>query len=113
MVERGNKTVMCSVLFVDIFEYSKKSVYTQTEQRELFNAILANAIRNVPVNDRIILDTDDGGAIIFLGNIEDALKSALTFRASLLGEGANMDPPLQVCMGINLGPVRLVKNING
>lgn len=98
---------------LDIVGYSKKSVSDQITTKEAFNAMLANAIQNVPVNDRVILDTGDGAAVTFLGDIEDALKAVLAFRESLLGEGASMDPPLLVRMGINLGPVRLVKDING
>lgn len=113
MEERGNKTIMCSVLFLDIVAYSKKSVSAQIAQKELFNSILANAISHVPVNDRVILDTGDGAAITFLGDVEDALKAVLLCREGFLAEGANMDPPLQVCMGINLGPVRLVQDLNG
>jgi len=110
---RGNKTIMCSVLFLDIVAYSKKSVSAQIAQKELFNTMLASAIHEVPVSDRVILDTGDGAAVTFLGDIEDALKAVLLFRESLLSDGAAMDPPLQVCMGINLGPVRVVKDING
>lgn len=113
MEQRGNKTIVCSVFFLDIVEYSKKSVAGQISLKERFNAFLSIAIRDVPVADRIILDTGDGAAISFLGDIEDALQAALSMRSSLLGEGVRMDPPLQVRMGINLGPVRLVKDING
>ena len=113
MEEHGNKTIMCSVLFLDIVEYSKKSVSGQIALKDGFNAFLAAAIRDVPINDRIILDTGDGAAISFLGDVEDALKTSLILRESLLNEGARMDPPLLVRMGINLGPVRLVKDING
>jgi len=113
MEQRGNKTIMSSVLFLDIMEYSKRSVSAQIALKELFNAMLANAISNAPVNDRVILDTGDGAAITFLGDVEDALKAGLAFRENLLGEGASMDPPLLVRMGINLGPVRLIKDING
>ena len=112
MKERGTKTIMCSVLFLDIVEYSKKSVSEQIDLKEALNALLAYAIRDIPVNDRIILDTGDGAAISFLGDVADALRVALTLRASLLSEGAKMDPPLLVRLGINLGPVRLVKDIN-
>ena len=108
-----NKTIMCSVLFLDIVAYSKKPVSVQIAQKELFNALLAKAISNLPADDRVILDTGDGAAVTFLGDVEDALKAVLVFRENMLGEGARMDPPLQVCMGINLGPVRLVKDING
>lgn len=112
MEQRGNKTIMCSVLFLDIVEYSKKSVSGQIALKDGFNAFLAAAIRDVPVNDRIILDTGDGAAISFMGDVEDALKTALALREKLLSEGVHMDPPLLVRMGINLGPVRLVKDIN-
>lgn len=113
MEERGNKTIMSSVLFLDIVGYSKKSVSAQISTKEVFNSMLANAIQDVPDNDRVILDTGDGAAVTFLGDVEDALKAVLAFRASLFDEGTRMDPPIEVCMGINLGPVRLVKDING
>lgn len=113
MEERGNKTIICSVLFLDIAEYSKKSVSGQISLKERFNAFLSIAIRDVPVNDRIILDTGDGAAISFLGDISDALQAALSMRSSLLNEGVRMEPPLLVRIGVNLGPVRLVKDING
>ncbi len=113
MEQRNNKTIICSVFFLDIVEYSKKSVAGQISLKERFNAFLSIAIRDVPVNDRIILDTGDGAAISFLGDIEDALQAALSMRSSLLGEGVRMEPTLLVRMGVNLGPVRLVKDING
>lgn len=113
MEERGGKTIMCSVLFLDIVEYSKRSVSGQISLKDRFNSYLSAAISSVPVDDRIILDTGDGAAINFLGDVEDALKAALSLRESILNEGPNQDPPLLVRAGINLGPVRLVRDING
>ncbi|HCI14097.1 MAG: hypothetical protein A2063_06420 [Gallionellales bacterium GWA2_60_142] len=113
MEDRGNKTIMCSVFFLDIVEYSKKSVAGQISLKERFNSYLSEAIRDVPVADRIILDTGDGAAINFLGDVEDALKAALSLRESLLKEDPKSDNPLLVRMGVNLGPVRLVRDING
>ncbi len=113
MQERGNKTIMCSVLFLDIVEYSKKSVAGQISLKDRFNDYLSAAIRDVPVADRIILDTGDGAAINFLGDVEDALRAALSLRESLLNEEPGLEHPLLVRMGINLGPVRLVRDING
>lgn len=112
MEPRSNKTIICAVFFLDIAEYSRKSVASQISLKERFNAFLSIAIRDVPVADRIILDTGDGAAISFLGDIEDALQAALSVRSSLLGEGVRMEPPLLVRMGINLGPVRVVRDIN-
>ncbi len=113
MEERGNKTIMCSVLFLDIVEYSKKSVAGQISLKDRFNSYLSAAIRDVPMTDRIILDTGDGAAINFLGDVEDALKAALGLRESLLNEEPDVEHPLLVRMGVNLGPVRLVRDING
>ena len=113
MEERVNKTIICSVFFLDIIEYSKKSVSDQISLKERFNAFLSLAIRDVPINDRIILDTGDGAAISFLGDVEDALRAAISVRSSLLSEEGVRPPSLQVRMGVNLGPVRLVRDING
>ncbi|MDP2693616.1 MAG: adenylate/guanylate cyclase domain-containing protein [Gallionella sp.] len=113
MEERDNKTIMCSVLFLDIVEYSKRSVTGQISLKDRFNSYLSTAISSVPITDRIILDTGDGAAINFLGDVEDALKTALSLRESMLNEDASIDPPLLVRAGINLGPVRLVRDING
>src|SRR3989304_137769 len=113
MEARGNQTVMCSVFFLDIVEYSRKPVAGQISLKERFNSYLSAAIRDVPITDRIILDTGDGAAINFLGDVEDALKAALSLRESLLNEDPDIEHPLLVRMGINLGPVRLVRDING
>ncbi|MEI7842850.1 MAG: adenylate/guanylate cyclase domain-containing protein [Gallionellaceae bacterium] len=113
MDEPVTKTIICSVFFLDIVEYSKKSVAGQISLKERFNSFLSEAIRDVPVNERIILDTGDGAAISFLGDVEDALLAALSMRRSLESEVGLLDPPVLVRMGINLGPVRLVKDING
>ncbi|TAN71971.1 MAG: adenylate/guanylate cyclase domain-containing protein [Gallionella sp.] len=114
MEERSNnKAIMCSVLFLDIVEYSKKPVAGQILLRDRFNSYLSAAIRDVPPADRIVLDTGDGAAINFLGDVEHAFRAALSLRESLLNEAPNLEPPLLVRMGINFGPVRLVRDING
>jgi hypothetical protein len=113
MEDRGNKNIICSVLFLDIVEYSKKTVTGQISLKERFNTYLSEAISDVPANDRIILDTGDGAAVNFLGDIESSLKAAISLRTSLLNEDPYVEPELLVRIGINLGPVRLVRDING
>jgi class 3 adenylate cyclase len=113
MEEHGRRTIMCSVFFLDIVEYAKKPVAEQIALKDRFNGYLSAAIRDVPVADRIILDTGDGAAINFLGDIDDALKAALSLREKLLTETAGQGSRLLVRMGINLGPVRLVRDSNG
>lgn len=112
MGEFQNRTLICSVLFIDIVEYSRKPVVEQSRLKDRFNALLSQALRGVAVNDRIILDTGDGAAISFIGDPEDALFVATGLRDVIAG-GHPDAPELATRMGINLGPVRLVKDING
>jgi class 3 adenylate cyclase len=105
-VESSSRTLVCSVLFLDIAEYSKKPVAEQLELKQTFNRALATALEQVPQRDRIILDTGDGAAVTFMGDPEDALFAALAVR--------NMaSDAMPVRLGVNLGPVRLVKDLNG
>ena len=103
---------MCSVLFLDIVGYSRKSVTEQISLRNRFNSYLSAAISDVPLEDRIILDTGDGAAIGFLSDVEAALNSALKFRESVLHDEPEVDQPMVLRIGINLGPVQLVSDIN-
>ena len=104
-MESSSRTLVCSVLFLDIIEYSKKPVAEQLQLKQTFNRCLATALEQVPSRDRIILDTGDGAAVTFMGDPEDALFAALTMR--------NMAGEVPVRLGVNLGPVRLVKDLNG
>ena len=73
----------------------------------MFNAILAAALKPIVPRDRVVLDTGDGAAITFLGDPEDALLVGMEIRDAVVAE-----PRLDVRMGINLGPVRLVRDLN-
>jgi hypothetical protein len=113
MPHTTNRTFICSVVFLDIVEYSQQPVDEQIQMKSRFNVILAEAIKDVAVNDRIILDTGDGAAISFLGDPEDALFVALSIRDAIIGEDSSAKPRLSARIGINLGPVKLVQDING
>jgi class 3 adenylate cyclase len=111
MPERANRTFICSVLFLDIAEYSKKPVSEQIQLKDRFNSLIAEAIRDIAANDRIILDTGDGVAINFLGDPEDALFVAMSLRESFAPKTGN-ESRLPARIGVNLGPVRLVRDLN-
>lgn len=111
--EASDSIIICSVLFLDIVGYSKVSGREQITLKKDFNNILSEAIRGIPPDGIIILDTGDGAALNFLVDIEAALRVAIYLRDELLKKGAQMNPPLLVRMGINLGPGHLVKDING
>jgi class 3 adenylate cyclase len=113
MDSTSNRTFVCSVLFIDIVEYTKKSVTEQLKLKQRFNALLIRALGQVATGDRIVLDTGDGAAICFLGSPEVAMFVAMDLRDGIAGESANETPRLEVRMGANLGPIRLIKDING
>jgi class 3 adenylate cyclase len=105
MIDNSRQTRVCSVLFIDVVGYSRKTVAEQLELKRTCNTVLADALGAVAEHDRIILDTGDGAAVTFLGAPENALFVALRTR-----DGAG-DLPLR--LGVNLGPVRLVDDLNG
>jgi hypothetical protein len=109
MSDSQHHTLVCSVLFLDIEAYSKKSVTEQLAIKQQFNSLLVSALRHVATDDRIILDTGDGAAVSFLSDPEDSLFAAMNMRDAIVAA----TPPLRVRIGINLGPVRLLKDING
>ena len=110
MIEQPSRTLVCSIVFLDIVEYSAKPVAEQLLLKQHFNKLLSSALENVAPRDRVVLDTGDGAGITFLGDPEDALFVAMSLRAAARAESSGA---IAVRIGINLGPVRLVKDING
>jgi class 3 adenylate cyclase len=113
MANRINKTSICSILFLDIIDYSEKSDADQIEIKSLFNDLISLSLESVAKDDRIILDTGDGIAIAYMGSPEDLMFVALTIRDGILKSNMHCQNPLFVRSGINLGPVRIVSDING
>lgn len=105
MAEATARTLVTSVLFLDIIGYSKKSVLDQMAVKKVFNDALARSLKPIPIPERVILDTGDGAAVTFLGNPEDALFSGLILQHASDG--------VEMRMGINLGAVRVVRDLNG
>lgn len=132
MLDQGNRTFIGSVVFVDIVGYSKRTVSEQIDLKDRFTAMLSAALDEIPQEQRLILDTGDGAALSFLGDPEDALFVSMNMRDMIVraaqtgaatDEGTDRaeasapligspgDLPLRI--GINLGPVKLVRDING
>lgn len=107
-----DRTWLCPVLFMDIVGYSTRSVQLQAKLKNRFNQYVSEAIRDVAENDRVILDTGDGAAICFLGAPEAAMFTGLKLRSSFVHDALEHEPGLKVRIGINLGPVKLIRDIN-
>ncbi len=128
MLDQGNRTFIGSVVFADIVGYSKKSVSEQIVLKDRFTSLLAESLKDIALEQRIILDTGDGAAMSFLGDPEDALFVTMHMRDFLQRAYATLSLPensaqedidigpqgaLSVRIGINLGPVKLLRDING
>jgi class 3 adenylate cyclase len=101
----ASRTLVCSVLFIDIAGYSQLGVGEQIRLKQKFNEVLAASLADLALRDRVVIDTGDGAAIAFLDDPERALFAAIAIFDNV-GE-------LPVRMGINLGPVYVSKDING
>jgi class 3 adenylate cyclase len=123
MLDQGNRTFIGSVVFVDIIGYARRSVSEQIQIKDRFTNLLSDALADISPEQRLILDTGDGAALSFLGDPEDALFVSMNLRdlvgraraanaaAVERGEEASVELPLRI--GINLGPVKLARDING
>src|SRR5215813_7811708 len=110
-LDRANQTQICSVLVLDIVDFAKKPVAEQLSAKEQLATRLSDAISGIAANDRIVLDTGDGLAVNFLGDAEDALLVALHLLQGFAS--APTRPEMEIRIGVNLGPVRLVRGVNG
>lgn len=107
--EHSRKNVMGTIMFLDLVAYSTRSVDQQVAIKTLFNELISKAIDGVDASSRIMLDTGDGAAICFLGDPEEALVSAQLLRDLLLQK---YHQKLSMRVGLHLGPLRLLKDIN-
>jgi class 3 adenylate cyclase len=108
------QTRMAAVVFADLVGFSKKTVPAQLAAKEALTALLQRHVAPYPKTARVILDTGDGAAVGFLLNPESALGLALRLRREL--EAAPAEALLRssdLRLGINLGPVKVVTDLNG
>jgi len=112
-----NKIAICSIVCLDIIDFSKKKESEQIEIRKQFNGLINHAVIDIAQRDRTIIDRDDGVAIACTGPLEDALEDALfislTIRDEILENNSRNLAPLYVRIGINLGSVRVVGGSKG
>jgi len=103
------RNLLCTIMFLDLMGYSKRSVDDQVALKKLFNELTAKALKGVSEESRIAIDTGDGAAICFMGDPEEALDSAMLLR-DLLGQ--RHGALLSVRIGLHMGPVRVIADIN-
>jgi class 3 adenylate cyclase len=122
-----NRTFVGSIVFIDIVDYSRKTVAEQILIRERFKALMSASLETIDPELRLVLDTGDGAAISFLGDVKDALTVSVRMRDYLrLANGApiteaataNLNRTIPIFnyalrIGVNLGPVKLQQDSHG
>jgi hypothetical protein len=122
-----DRTFVGSIVFIDIVDYSKKTVSEQILIRERFKGLMSASLEGIDPESRLVLDTGDGAAISFLGDLKDALTVSVRIRdylrlangASLAeAKSANLNRTIPIFnyalrIGINLGPVKLQQDSHG
>ncbi|OGS90872.1 MAG: hypothetical protein A2Z95_06305 [Gallionellales bacterium GWA2_60_18] len=111
--KQAARSSSATVLFFDVVGYTKQSVKKQTRVKKQFTQVLADCLAAQVDGERIILDTGDGAAVGFLQHPEDALEVAMLFRKTVLANRHKDYPELKVRIGIHLGPINVVKDMNG
>ena len=91
--------VYANVAFLRIPQFDSRSVTEQAALKEKVEARAREALSGVARIDRVVLDADDGLALILFGDPERALRIAESFNVGTAG------PALQV--GLNHGPLAL------
>ncbi|MBS0346829.1 MAG: protein kinase [Proteobacteria bacterium] len=100
------RTFIGAVLFADVAGVGTDEA-AQREGRSRLVRMLTQAIAPVPPTTRLAVNTKEGCAVCYVGDPEDALRTAVQLGDAAAGEG------LGVHMGINLGPVRVAPDPNG
>ncbi len=110
------KTSISSIVCLDIIDFAKKSITEQQANKKRLDDLVAQAVVDIPEKDRLIVDTGHGTIISCSGPLENALEDALfialTVRDEILNTNTEMEHPLYVLIGINLGSVKVENSIN-
>jgi hypothetical protein len=73
--------------------------------------MIGRSLAHIGESDRFALDTGDGAALCFFGDPEDALFAAASLRESVKADPGPAGGQLRI--GINLGPARVIRDLNG
>ncbi len=112
-METPNRTWLGTVVFLDVISYTQLPVSDQIKVKNNLTQIIQQAISHVAERDRIIMDTGDGAALCFLGDPEDALFAGMNMLDLVKQNRHIRAPQYSLRIGVNLGPVKLIKDING
>ncbi|MGD8348982.1 MAG: adenylate/guanylate cyclase domain-containing protein [Gammaproteobacteria bacterium] len=109
---QDKRTWLSAVVFLDVVEYTKGSVERQILIKDHMISVVGKSVEGVEESDRVIVDSGDGAAVCFLGDPEDSLFCAVKLRDGFDSLSGRSDIMYEVRIGINLGPVKVVRDVN-
>lgn len=107
-----NRTWLCCVAFLDVVAFTKHHMQAQMAIKAHLDTQIQKLLAHHARDDYILLDRGDGAAVCFLVEPEAALYFALDLRDAIRAQ-ENSSVPYEVRIGINLGPIKIVLDING
>ena len=117
MSDISNKASICSIVHLEIIDFSKKTDAEQAEIKNKLNHLINHAVIDIAHNNRAILNVADGTLIACIGPLEAALEDALLIsqiiRDEILESNSLDLTPLYVRFGINLGTMQAPSGLNG
>jgi class 3 adenylate cyclase len=105
MAESSSRTLVCSVLFAELAGYAQLPAGEQLRRKRMLRAQVAQEVVQVPMAERIVHDIETGIAVAFFVDAEAALATAIGLQA----DAGSL--PLRI--GLNLGTVHVVQDLNG
>ena len=107
-----NRTWLCCVAFLDVVAFTKHHMQDQLAIKAHLDAQLQQALSHHSKDEYILLDRGDGAAVCFLVEPEAALYFALNIRDAVRAL-ENSTVAYEVRIGINLGPIKIILDVNG
>jgi len=100
------------VVFLDVVEFTKHHMQSQLAIKTHLDARIRELLDQHSRDDYILLDRGDGAAVCFLLDPESALYFALNLRDAVRAQDGS-SVPYNIRTGINLGPIKIVLDVNG
>jgi class 3 adenylate cyclase len=107
-----NRTWLCCVVFLDVVSFTKHHMQAQLAIKSHLDAQMQKLLKNYARDEYILLDRGDGAAVCFLVEPETALYFALDLRDAVRAQ-VDSSVPYEIRTGINLGPIKIVLDVNG
>ena len=111
-MEPVDRTWLCCVVFCDVVSFTRHHMRAQMEIKDCLDTQIRGQLENLRPEDYILLDRGDGAAVCFLMDPETALFFALNLREAVRTR-RKCSFPYEIRAGINLGPVKIIRDVNG